>query len=790
MPTPLLELRNIGKIYVSEGNVAVGIRGVNLSFDRGEFVAVTGKSGSGKSTLLNVLSGMDTYEEGELLICGEPTSHYLQSDWEEYRKQYISFIFQEYNIIESFTVLQNVELALMNISDRRARRAHALELLRRVGLEKFIHHKGSKLSGGQKQRTVIARALAKDSPIILADEPTGNLDSQTSEEIISLLREVSRDKLVVVVTHNFEQVEHCATRHIRIFDGAVESDQVISKPAPVPTEAPPPEATEPRKPFARHREQLRNGLTLGRVRFGAMPKLSLFLCMLMIVTALVLTVVTSLSSSAERLFDKNYMFTHMQGRTVIARADGGIMTADELAKLAATVGAERTVRYDYLMDQTVTLFLGKNWQEDGLHYLNFRFAYANGVTPDGGRLPETANEVLLELPIFMKSSYGAGEEFEPFVLSSDTSYNGGVLSNTNYTVTGVRYFYDNTRNSRMLFTEEGYRTATAAVFFQKQQYNFSVSVGLKSSQPGNEFSREYRLEGGGIIVDFGMEPGTYTLASLVNGDTVYDAANVSADVSLTGTFVSYRKNQYGYRTGYADDFRGSGYGQRSDVNMDFSGYRLVTSVSKETAVLLRQTYNEMALIIAPDILTSFVENEYFTKAYTQASLFFDSDREAHAKVDELREAGYVAVPSDETVDEDVLERLEKVITNGFLLVGWVLAVVFIALFLGLCTSHAMNASRGDIAIMRSMGIPTPVVRISIYVQTLTALIPAILVTAVACTVVYSLPQTNELFSFLHAREYILLALLLVAVALRLSRRYVRKMFSQSVKKTLKGGNKA
>ena len=240
MPTPLLELRNIGKIYVSGGNVAVGIRGVNLSFDRGEFVAVTGKSGSGKSTLLNVLSGMDTYEEGELLICGEPTSHYLQSDWEEYRKQYISFIFQEYNIIESFTVLQNVELALMNISDRRARRARALELLRRVGLEKFIHHKGSKLSGGQKQRTVIARALAKDSPIILADEPTGNLDSQTSEEIISLLREVSRDKLVVVVTHNFEQVEHCATRHIRIFDGAVESDQVISKPAPVPTEAPPP----------------------------------------------------------------------------------------------------------------------------------------------------------------------------------------------------------------------------------------------------------------------------------------------------------------------------------------------------------------------------------------------------------------------------------------------------------------------------------------------------------------------------------------------------------------------
>jgi ABC-type lipoprotein export system ATPase subunit len=223
----LLELRDIGKIYVSEGNVSVGIRGVNLSFSLGEFVAVTGKSGSGKSTLLNVISGMDSYEEGELLIEGEPTSHYMQPDWEEHREKYISFIFQDYNIIESFTVLQNVELALMHIEDKAERRARAMELIRRVGLASHADHKGSKLSGGQKQRTVIARALAKDSPIILADEPTGNLDSKTSEEIIALLKEVSKEKLLIVVTHNFEQVAEHATRHIRIFDGAVEADHAI-----------------------------------------------------------------------------------------------------------------------------------------------------------------------------------------------------------------------------------------------------------------------------------------------------------------------------------------------------------------------------------------------------------------------------------------------------------------------------------------------------------------------------------------------------------------------------------
>ena len=127
----LLTLKDIGKIYVSEGNVAVGIRGVNLSFDRDEFVAITGKSGSGKSTLLNVISGMDSYEEGELYIEGQTTSHYLQPEWEEYRQKYISFIFQDYNIIESFTVLQNVELALMHIEDKKARRERAMELIRR-----------------------------------------------------------------------------------------------------------------------------------------------------------------------------------------------------------------------------------------------------------------------------------------------------------------------------------------------------------------------------------------------------------------------------------------------------------------------------------------------------------------------------------------------------------------------------------------------------------------------------------------------------------------------------------
>lgn len=342
----LLTLQDLGKIYVSEGNVAVGIRGVSLSFDRGEFVAITGKSGSGKSTLLNVISGMDSYEEGEMYIEGQTTSHYLQPEWEKYREKYISFIFQDYNIIESFTVLQNVELALMHIEDKRERRKRATELISRVGLSLHINQKGSKLSGGQKQRTVIARALAKDSPIILADEPTGNLDSATSKEIIELLREVSRDKLLIVVTHNFDEVKDYATRHIRIFDGAVESDHAIKE-----TEKQE-QASSCVNTIKKHeiKKQIKNGFTLGKTIFAAKPKLSIFLCFLMIVGTLGIFAVTTLCGEAMELFEPNYMFNHIEGRLVVAKQNAQPLNDDEVKEIAKKYGAKDYLRFDVLLD--------------------------------------------------------------------------------------------------------------------------------------------------------------------------------------------------------------------------------------------------------------------------------------------------------------------------------------------------------------------------------------------------------------------------------------------------------
>ena len=210
-----------------------------------------------------------------MFVEDEPTSYYSQSDWEEFRKKYISFIFQDYNIVGSFTVLENVELALMDYKDPAERRRRALELIERVGLSKFVRKRGSKLSGGQKQRTVIARALAKDSPVILADEPTGNLDSKSGREILQLLKEVSEGKLVIIVTHDFNQVEHLATRHIRIHDGGVEFDVPnVADATDVPG------STLSKAPAVAENtvwHRLSNSIRLGLTRFKATPVLSIFL---------------------------------------------------------------------------------------------------------------------------------------------------------------------------------------------------------------------------------------------------------------------------------------------------------------------------------------------------------------------------------------------------------------------------------------------------------------------------------------------------------------------------------
>lgn len=230
----VLRLQNLSKYYASHGSVVMGLTGVSLSFSTGEFVAVTGESGSGKSTLAHVLGGILPYEAGELWVYGRPTSHYTASDWEAYRRDMIGFISQNYGILAGNTVLENVMSALRLAGIPKEEAANkAKAILREVEPEAYAHRKAGKLSSGQKQRLSIARALAKPSKILIADEPTGNLDRENSEKIICLFKKASADRLVILITHEFEEAEDVATRRIVLSDGEVITDAAL---APSPTD--------------------------------------------------------------------------------------------------------------------------------------------------------------------------------------------------------------------------------------------------------------------------------------------------------------------------------------------------------------------------------------------------------------------------------------------------------------------------------------------------------------------------------------------------------------------------
>ncbi len=221
----MLKLKNITKSYITGEFKQIALNNVSLNFRKNEFVAILGPSGSGKTTLLNIIGGLDRYDEGDLIVNGKSTKNFRDSEWDAYRNNSIGFVFQSYNLIPHLNILDNVEMGmtLSGVSSS-IRHKKAVEVLEQVGLKEHIHKKPNQLSGGQMQRVAIARALANDPDIILADEPTGALDTATSIQIMDLIKEISHDKLVIMVTHNPALAERYADRIIRIQDGKIVDD--------------------------------------------------------------------------------------------------------------------------------------------------------------------------------------------------------------------------------------------------------------------------------------------------------------------------------------------------------------------------------------------------------------------------------------------------------------------------------------------------------------------------------------------------------------------------------------
>lgn len=381
----MIKLKDVSKYYYNKGLITSGITKINAEFNIGEFIVITGESGSGKSTLLNVISGLDTYEDGEMYIDGKETSHYGDEDFEEYRKEYISNIFQNFNLVGSYTVYQNIELVmLINGYTKKEARPKILKLINEVELTKYKNTRVSKLSGGQKQRVAIARALAKNTPIIIADEPTGNLDKRAAESVLKTLALTAKDKLVIVVTHNYEQVEKYATRKITMFDGKILEDKIITKTDEVKTDGN--LESKKMKPISKLRLGVRN-------TFNIVPKFLLLLAVFLFMFAAITTEMAGLRENKyeeERVGNNSYLQNKDTSRIIINKSDKSPFTDEDYQRIEALGNISRIQKDDYLEDLSASLY-------SDYYYISGSVIKRTSQKLDLGRNIEKDNEVVIQM---------------------------------------------------------------------------------------------------------------------------------------------------------------------------------------------------------------------------------------------------------------------------------------------------------------------------------------------------------------------------------------------------------
>ena len=440
----MLKLENVSKYYYNNGIIAVGFSKVNLELKLGEFFVITGESGSGKSTLLNVISGLDSYEDGEMFINGKETSHYTEKDFEDYRRKYIANIFQSFNLVNCYTVYQNIELVmLLNGYKKYKVKKQILKIIDEVGLTKFKNTKVSKLSGGQKQRVAIARAMVKDTPIIVADEPTGNLDTESAKDVLEILKRVAKDKLVVMVTHNIEQVEQYATRVIKMHDGRIIENNEIKK-----------IEEEPKIEASKYKNlTLFNKFRLGiRNTFNIKSKFVLLLVVFAFMSTALVAEYGSFKAAEEDSLDEGVSSWVLQDtskeRILVRKQDKTAFIDSDLEKIKELSNINTVVENDMFIDSYISL---QKQENDSMVYYSYSGSCKDISNFSGnleyGRMPENDSEVIISMN---KNDYDLNQGIDNVLNQQYTIYDPtGRTDIKTVTVVGIvfnekKYDYNST----------------------------------------------------------------------------------------------------------------------------------------------------------------------------------------------------------------------------------------------------------------------------------------------------------------------------------------------------------
>lgn len=598
----MLKLENVSKIYYTNGIVATGISKVNLELNIGEFVVITGESGSGKSTLLNVISGIDSYEEGEMYINGKETSHYTEKDFEEYRKKYIANIFQSFNLINSYTVYQNVELVLLlNGYKRKQIKKKVLDIIDKVGLTKFKNTKVSKLSGGQKQRVAIARAIVKDTPIIVADEPTGNLDTKSAYEIIELLKNVAKDKLVVIVTHNIEQVEKYATRIIKMHDGRmIQNTEIknINEDSKI-TQASGKNITIP--------NQYRLGI---RNTFNIFSKFILLFIVFTFMSVAFLAEYSAFKLVEHSTEESSGYSANLRDiskeRILINKQNREPFTEDDYSKIKQLSNIDYIVEDDISLD---TEFILRNDTLNTYGYIKDINNFKGNL--DIGRMPENDDEIILKAN---KDDYTITQMLDETLnseFSLQKSYREGDTIRT-VKIVGIQYNENNTIYDRTFYVSNEVKKVVRS-YVHNQYSDMKTLLNDKYVQYNIETSEN--VEPGTAIVNDDLKY-QFKNNKIINQNINISVSNIyyedNIDLTITKTFT---KSNLKKLTGYTDYsyYQNAIIINPDDYNSLYDKPSYQSSVYVKDASIIEQTMSELEnLGLKPKKATDFkveYENE-------------------------------------------------------------------------------------------------------------------------------------------------------------------------------------
>lgn len=745
----MIELKDVTKYYSSDTSVAMALRNINLEFHKGEFVVITGKSGSGKSTLLNVISGMDTYEEGEMYFNGMETSYYDKKDWEDYRRENISFIYQSYNLIDSYTALENVE-TVMRIENgkesRRERKKRALEILDQVGLKKRARHKAVHLSSGQKQRLGIARALAKDTDIIIADEPTGNLDVENGVAVMKMLYELSRDKLVIVVTHNFEQVQDFATRKIRLFDGEVAED-ILLNPQQERKEETGQKTTEKKKTEKKHGEWFQ---AVGFVHKNRMAQphrtIFLFLLMLVITSSLMIMygyLLANMDDSVTRDTSQGAFNNTQKERLVVRKPDGSTFSDSDIEVLQKIAHVKYVSRYDFAGEISCLYKSGEDYKieykksetsdrksltVDALDYSEFT-EEAAGL--DESRIEGKLPENMYEAVITSKDSSLIGTQMDIYFKSkkwSDATWLGGT-----FTITGI-------------VKEDGNKPYFSGEFLKSMNINYGDSrtelhyditrTTTYSEEEENSYEQTMSKKGKVIFIQGeGLTGNQIRLSESILMNIRTDGV-VSGDQTIRESLNKDAVLKYSDGTGEDTEY------SLEIVEGSHSGSASVVETSHE-----------------------FLEQIYGSTEITQVSVYMNDYAYTDRVIKQINQSGYQAVsPYRISAGDYNTELVQERLTA----LGLSAAVLIAVFFLSIMVLYAiMKLKTKDFKILKSLGLKQSVInRMNLY-ELATAGLAAVLVLILAGVTAdrMNVRVISDIIRYYTARDYVLamVAVLILAI---------------------------